>query len=472
MIKELILRFQETDAERTAFSLYDGERVTDMTYRQFAEDVLKAAGYYAANQIRGRHIALIAPNSYEWVVALFAVIASGNVAVPLNAMLPPEMLKQQCVQADVTLVCGEVPEELQSALPSGLKTVPFHEMNRERSLKPEEIYIPEADEILILMCTSGTTGTSKVVAFSAENLRNSFDNLKETHARAGMERVFLSLPLFHIAGFGCVFQVFLNGHTVCMGRGVKYLFMDMPALNPTNISLVPLVLESIIKVYKQTKLPEQRIRYFGSSLQRISVGGASLKPQTISYMRAQGIVIDALYGMTETAGDGLRCVLDDKHVGTIGYTSGNMQCCIKDGEIMLKSPSVMKGYYKDPEETARVIEDGWIHTGDMGYCDEDGYYYITGRKKNVIILSNGENVNPEEIEAKWIANECIIECLVYSDGKGICADVYTEDPDLAATFVKEYNENVPLYHQVYKVHYQQTPLEKTSTGKIKRKVNT
>ena len=132
---------------------------------------------------------------------------------------------------------------------------------------------------------------------------------------------------------------------------------------------------------------------------------------------------------------------------------------------------MMKGYYKDPEETAKLFEDGWLHTGDMGYCDKDGYYYITGRKKNVIILSNGENVNPEEIEAQWGACEAIEECMVYSDGKGICADVYTTEPEIADRFIKAYNENMPLYRQVYKINYTTTPLEKTGSGKIKRKAN-
>ena len=197
----------------------------------------------------------------------------------------------------------------------------------------------------------------------------------------------------------------------------------------------------------------------------------SLKPSIAQFLLEQGIDVEAVYGMTESAGDGSACGLDIAHIGSIGKTLGDVSIKIKDGELLIHTESVMKGYYKDIEETEKVIIDGWLYTGDMGYCDEDGYYYITGRKKNVIILSNGENVNPEEIEATLGNCEFVKECLVYSDGKGICADIYTEDNDSVAVFVKNYNLNMPMYRQIHKVNYMVNPLPKTGSGKIKRKEN-
>lgn len=471
-IRENINRFASAE-NLQAFSIYNGEVIKDISYAQFADDILKSAGYFKTNGIEKQHIALIAPNSYRWIVTFCALLSSGNTAVLLNPDLPNETLQLQCKMADVTIACVESNEldELQLTLSREIQLLRFDDIVGADPMLATEVYSASANETVVLMFTSGTTGKSKAVEFSSENMQSSFSALGESHMRLGMEKVFPVLPFFHISGLGCIFQVTQHFHTLCLGRGTRYIFADMHALNPTNISLVPSILESIVKIYKQTKTQEERHRFLGTNLQRISVGGASLKIDVIRYMTAQGILIDSLYGMTETTGDGIRCVLDHIHVGTIGKLSPSMQCRIQDGELLLKGPSIMKGYYKDAAATAEIIQDGWLHTGDLGYCDADGYYYITGRRKNVIILSNGENVNPEEIEAKFSECHDILESLVYSDGKGICADVYAEDHEAAKEFIKNYNNSVPMYRQVYKVNYLSSPLEKTGSGKIKRKGN-
>ena len=177
------------------------------------------------------------------------------------------------------------------------------------------------------------------------------------------------------------------------------------------------------------------------------------------------------YGMTEILAPAWSIIDDISRYRSAGKFTKTTQYRFVDNELLLTGPTLMKGYYKDAEETQSVIEDGWIHTGDLGYCDEDGYFYLTGRKKNVIILSNGENVNPEEIEAQFGNCESILECMVYADEKGICADVYSHNQEDSAIFIKKYNKSVPRYQQVYKINYTTTPLEKTGSGKIKRKAN-
>ena len=472
-IKDLLTSFIATSESTIAFSVYDGIQVTDITYRQFCDDILKAAGYFYHRKIKNQHIAIVAANSYDWMVVFFATLASGNVVVPMNPSLPNSTIQWQCEKADVSVLCGEasVISEF-STLTNIEKFLSFDELANAMPLPLEEIYLAEPDETLLLMFTSGTTGKSKAAEFTYISIRNCLANLSLWFDVPGYERWFCVLPLFHISGLNCIIHFLYGFRTVCLGRGPKYLFMDMPALNPTTITVVPLILESILKVCKNARSSEERIRYFGNNLQRISVCGATVRPDAVQVMLDQGIAIDVYYGLTESFGDGIQCAVDTIHTDTIGKPCGNMQCRIQEGEILLKNDSVMKGYYKDPEETAKVLKDGWLHTGDIGCFDEDGYFYITGRKKNVIILPNGENVNPEEIESQFGECKDILECMVFSDGKGICADVYTENKPAAADFIKKYNENVPLYRQVYNVTYSAVPLAKTGSGKIKRKENT
>ena len=433
---------------------------------------MRAAGYFSENKIKNQHIALVAPNSYNWIVAFYGILASGNVAVLINQAMPADMIVSQCRQADVTVLCCDmtVSEELISAA-AELERLYLENIRSESALCMETIHKADPDETIILLGTSGTTGKSKIVEISSKNMQSSLDNTNYASAASGQERSLLVLPLFHIGGAVSISWVFSQLRTLCIGRGPISMLADMAVLNPTQVPFVPSMMESVEKLFRRKTDPRERAKYVGNNLRRIMVAGAAPKYSTCQFFIDQGITVDTAYAMTETTGAGTWAELNENNVGSIGKMYGNLQICFQDGELMMKGDAVMKGYYKDPEETAKVIEDGWLHTGDMGYCDEEGYYYITGRKKNVIILSNGENVNPEEIEAKWGSCVHIPECMVYSDGKGICADVYTTDREAADAYIKEYNQSMPMYRQVYKVNYSAEPLEKTSTGKIKRKEN-
>jgi len=471
---KLLNHFAQADEKLTAFSIYDGTQQKDITYHQFLDDILNTAGYFAENQISGKHIAIVGASSYQWIVVFFAVMASGNVVVPMNQLLPMDILQWQCKKSDIDMICCDDNEMMEGI--GGIPVICFDRLYSDITLSLHDLCFPCEEKTILMMFTSGTTGRSKAVSITARNLSSSVVNLlyamkqEGLNALPGMERLLIIMPLFHVAAIRAILVAFLQLSTLCFGRGAKYVFMDMPILNPTHVPMVPAMIESICKILKRT--PNQdRHKIIGNGLKIIGVGGAAPQKDCVMYLVEQGMIIHTIYGMTETAGDGTWGILTERRSNMLGYPCGNMQCKIQNGEILLKNPSVMKGYYKDREETEKVIEDGWIHTGDMGYCDEDGYYYITGRKKNVIILSNGENVNPEEIEATLGDCGAIEECLVYSDGKGICADVYAPDRNPAVDFIRAYNENMPMYRQIYKVNYTEEPLEKTGSGKIKRKEN-
>ena len=471
-IKKCICGFSLEGGDSLAFSTFDGKSLNNKTYQQFVDDILLSAGYFKQARIINQHIALISLDSYEWLVSLFAIISSGNIAILINPALPDDALQYQCKIADTTYICGDASVIFQ--LPLDIECdnrIPYGKLKSKKCIPMDEVYTADYRSPIILMFTSGTMGKSKAVMLTSENLQNSINNIEGMYALPGMERVYPTIPMYHIGALRYVLASLQRYKTICLGRGGKYLFVDMPHLNPTGAVFVPAIIESLAKVLKRTSTAEGRKKLLGTNFHRISYGGAVLKPSVTRYMMEQGFIVDVIYGMTETTCDGTWCVLDERHIGTLGKLCGDMQCQIRNGEIMLKNASILSGYYNDAAETATVVENGWIHTGDLGYCDKDGYFYLTGRKKNVIILSNGENVNPEEIEAQFSKCPEILECLVYGDKKGICADVYTINESAASDFIKKYNEAVPLYRHVYKVYYSSAPLEKTGSGKIKRKEN-
>lgn len=452
-----------------AFSQYNGEQVTDITYQQFLDDILKAAGYFFDRKIKNQHVAIAAPNSYDWLVTFFAITASGNVALLLNQDLPVDTIQWQCEKADASMICGDT---FASGLkPENVQCIPFDALKGYAPITVDTVYSSACDETVLMFFTSGTTGKSKVVEITSDNLLYGMKNVAERYAIKEMSRIVVPAPFYHVLGFfGAVESLYFH-KTVCLGRGIRYLFMDMAALNPTTLVAVPSVLEGLVKVLKNASTVEKQQKYLGRNLRIICYAGASLNKTAGTFLLDLGLKVIASYGMTEVSGVAAWCFMQREHIGTAGKICKYIQHDFQDGELLLKGPTVMKGYYKDQIETAKLIQDGWLHTGDMGYCDADGCLYLTGRKKNTIILSNGENVSPEEIEEKLRICPQILECLIYADSKGICADVYTENETAAADFVKEYNEGVPLYRQVYKVNYSATPLEKTGSGKIKRKEN-
>lgn len=466
---QLLNRCAETEESTVAFSLYDGSQITNITYRHFREDIRKSTGYFIHKNIKGQHIAIAAENSYDWLVVFFGITGSGNVAVLLNQDLPTDVLRQQSEQADVSIICGNASRTPDIKKLPSTAFLDFEEICAGQAIAMDMQHCTDSEDTMAMMFTSGTTGKSKIVAFSNRNFQASMENAESDLRAPTICRMLLTFPLYHISGLVATTTYLQLSKTVCIGRGMRYVLADISKLNPTFIPMVPSVLGSIVKLLNGAKTEEQRRRILGNNLTSIAIGGSSTEQSLSRYIMDLGISIETAYGMTETAGATTRCVWNKDNIGSIGKPYGTTQCRIENGELLLKGPSIMKGYYKDPEATAAIIQDGWLHTGDLAYCDENGYYYLTGRKKNVIILANGENVNPEEIEEKLSECPDILESLVYSDGKKICADIYTNDGLAAADFVRRYNDNVPLYRQIHNVNYTSTPLEKTGSGKIKRK---
>ena len=469
-INSLLYKYLSDYKDKTAFSIYDGKNLTDVTYVQFVEDILKTAGYFFENKIKNKHIAIMLPDSYDCVVTLFAINITGNVSVMINYNLPQEEIEWQCKKTDVSfaVTSEDIKEKLSK---NNIECVESSILRKSTPMRLEDTNISDPDALMMLVFTSGTTGKSKAVEITEKQLLYSVASQESFLNKSNKERTYFIVPLFHIAGIDFSFNTLFRGNTMCVGRGAKYMMQDLPVLNPNFAFLVPSMAEAILLRLKIAKTQKDKKECVFQNLTTIGVGGAKISAELCKSLIEFGINVENGYAMTEMTGSGTRVCIDLTDIKKIGKPIGDMRCKVVDGELVFKGTCVMKGYYKDPEETAKVLKDGWLYTGDLGYIDEDGNVYITGRKKNVIILPNGENVSPEIVEESLGKSDAVRECMVYNDEKGICVDLYTENEEAARQAVKEYNLTVPKYRQIYKINIFSQPLEKNATGKIKRKVN-
>jgi long-chain acyl-CoA synthetase len=259
----------------------------------------------------------------------------------------------------------------------------------------------------------------------------------------------------------------------------------MVVFQPEVMLMVPMMVETIYKrlAVADANIPKMELaqHVFGGKLRIIFVGGAHLDPYYIDQFAEFGVAIYEGYGMSECSPVISSNTPDNHKKGSIGRPLSNVEVSFADGEILVRGSSVMKGYYKMPEETAETLADGWLHTGDKGYLDEDGFLYINGRVKNLIILSNGENVSPEEIENKLALGKLVGEVIVTGEENGLTARIYPEqelvqqnemsEDEVRASlqaFLDEYNKTQPTYRQITGLVVRKNPFARSSTKKIKR----
>ena len=459
----------------------DGKTVVEKKYREYAQDIRRMTAYLKAEvpDIKGRRIVLLSRNCYEFCVASYGIILAGGVLVTLNQKKNWDELEYELGLVEPALILNDGIDygcraELEAAY--GPKLRP---MDCYKDTAPGELTnCVGHDDLMMLMFTSGTTGRSKGVMLSERNMCASLHTYSEvaenwvTDRLPAGQKLPLShmtlLPLFHMACFVCVMSYPPAGWTLNLCSDIRDFYRDLGLMHSDVMASAPMLVETIYNDMKRGRVSRL------NGLWDLCCSSAALDPKMLLELAQNGFVINQCYGMTETFGDGiLNFTQVEKHMSAVGKPDDHVQYKLDEtGEICIKGDCVMLGYYKDPEATAEVIDaDGWFHTGDLARMDEEGFYYITGRKKNLIILASGENVSPEELEKKLALCPAITECIVKEKGQKICAVIYCPEDkqEEVRAFVTEVNRSLPLYKRISAVEFTAEPLPRNALGKLLRK---
>ena len=459
----------------------DGKTVVEKKYREYAQDIRRMTAYLKAEvpDIKGRRIVLLSRNCYEFCVASYGIILAGGVLVPMNQRKSWDELHRELelVEPSAILTDGDdygCNEEMQAAYGSLLRP-----MDAYKAYEPAELVNRiQPEELMVLMFTSGTTGRSKGVMLSERNMCASLHTYSEvaenwiTDRLPAGQKLPLShmtlLPLFHMACFVCVMSYPPAGWALNLCGDIRDFYRDLGLMHSDVMASAPMLVETIYNDMKRGRVSRL------NGLWDLCCSSAALDPRMLLELAQNGFVVNQCYGMTETFGDGiLNFTQVEKQMSAVGKPDDHVQYKLDEtGEICIKGDCVMLGYYKDPEATAEVIDaDGWFHTGDLARMDEEGFYYITGRKKNLIILASGENVSPEELEKKLALCPAITECIVKEKSQKICAVIYCPEDkqEEVRAFVTEANRSLPLYKRISAVEFTAEPLPRNALGKLLRK---
>jgi len=532
----------------------EGGLYKPITYKQYYDEV-NALGTALLNLgLSGKRVAIISENRYEWTVAYLATVNGTGVVVPLDKELPVGEIKSLLLRskADAVFYSGSKSNEVESIsheLPNLKYLISFDNeqstekilsyrvlmekgfelvKNGERSFLDAEI---DKEAMNILLFTSGTTDKSKAVMLSHKNVCSNLMDMCSMLYIGENDVFLLLLPLHHTYACTCGFlcQIY-RGCTIAFCEGLRHIVKNLKESGTTVLLGVPLILEAMYKriwdqaskdpkMLKKLKLGLKISRAlksigidvrkklfkpihdnFGGKIRLLISGGAAIDPKVVQGFQDFGIHCVQGYGLTECSPIiALNRDVDYRN-NAAGLPLPHVQIKIHNpnedgiGEIIAKGPNIMLGYYENEEVTREVIVDGWFHTGDLGYIDEDNFVYITGRKKNVIVTKNGKNIYPEEIEALLTQSPFIAECVIYGregEGEGdieVAAEIYpdmdkireelgTENPThdqlykLIEEEVYKVNKSLVLYKYVRHITIRETEFEKTTSKKIKRKYN-
>ena len=549
-IKEIIYESAERYNDKIAFVVkhQENKKVTyeNISYRRLLEDINKLGTILYEKGFQGKRIAVIGKNRYEWALAHLSNLLGGNVSVPLDKDLQYDELenslirsKAECIIFDEKLT--EKMQEIKEKNKTQLKEyicmgeIEGFESIKELINKGKELLEEGKNDYLtaqidenamnILLFTSGTTSKSKAVMISQKNIASNIYAMQCVEDIRDTDTNIAFLPFHHIFGSTGMIMMLASGVKTVFPDGLRYIKQNLNEYKVTLFVGVPLLVEAIYKtimkeIEKQgktkliktamkisnfllkfnidirRKLFKQVIDALGGELRFVISGGAPADPEISKGFNNLGIKTVQGYGLTETSP--VIAAEDDKYMknGSVGRQMINdtIEIANKDengiGEIRVKGPNVMLGYYEMPEETENVLKDGWFYTGDLGYIDKDGFLFITGRNKNMIVLKNGKKVFPEELETLVNRIELVEECFVFglpdendkNDVKLSVKIVYSKEVveekykgksedelfKIIWDEIKKLNTTFPRYKHIQNMILSSEELIKTTTKKIKR----
>jgi long-chain acyl-CoA synthetase len=519
-----------------------------MTYKEFGEEVEAFGTSLNALGLEKKRIALISKNRYEWMSVYYAVVTGGKIIVPLDKSLPDNEIISLAERSEAEAIVFEdkyleVIKKIKDENLSSIKY--FINMDAEKEEdgilsykelvekgkklvavgdKSQSKAVIDDDAMAVMLFTSGTTALSKAVMLSQKNIcENAIGIVKKL--KFTPEDSTLALLPFHHALPAVVMHVLVySGARYSFCDGLKYITQNLAEYECTILVAVPAIIEVVYKrITKQiekegkTKLVKNMTKLtnvldklnikvkknvfkdvhnaLGGHIRMILSGAAAIDPKVLNGLKDLGLRVIQGYGLTETSP--VLTVESDfaEKAGSSGKAISNVELKIADkdengiGEIVAKGPNIMLGYYQNDETTKEVIDaDGWCHTGDLGYLDKEGFLYITGRKKNVIVQKNGKNIFPEELETLINHIPFVKESIVYGrptwdDDLDICVKIvydkneikevhgYKGEEDILKDMkeqIAKINENMPPYKHIRDIIVTDEELIKTTTGKVKR----
>lgn len=526
-IKDIVQIAAVAYADNPVFRYKQGGEEMERYKEDFIRDVEQRGRLFHQLFPKGSHIAVLGKTSYEWLCCFLAVMCSENVAVPIDRELREDEILAQLKDADTLCLIYDreqrsVAEAVEQRFHGTVRCIAMREPEDSCraaenlpqmlcAVEPEGVWTgnPARDDLAAIVFTSGTTGRSKGVMLTHLNLAWNGMNGGSYGHLSPEDRALSILPIHHTLEISAgILSLLCCGVTICINDSLKYMSRNLKKYHPTLMITVPLVIETLYKtiwreidkggkrkkvqrvmrlarllyychIDVRRKVFAQILEQLGGNLRMLVVGGAYIAPNILDAFETWGITMVQGYGITECA-PVVACNTDRyKKRGSVGKIVPGCEAKIVDGEICVRGPIVMKGYYKNPEMTAEVLADGWFKTGDLGYLDKDFFLYLTGRKKNLIILSNGENVSPEELEQDFQRDASVREVLVYAEDGVIVAEIFPEEESwkkLGVDSEEEYFQNLmkqvnygrPVYKQIGKVKLRRTEFEKNTSRKIIR----